>query len=96
MVPNIPTSIQSRQKTLSTLTQFTGVPLSTSKDPLKCYFDSKGDWYHLLQPFKLEELCLDPLILVYRDFIRDDEIDVLIQESIPNLRKSQIGHEGNL
>uniref|UniRef100_A0A8D8T3L3 procollagen-proline 4-dioxygenase n=1 Tax=Cacopsylla melanoneura TaxID=428564 RepID=A0A8D8T3L3_9HEMI len=72
-----------------------GEHLSTSKRPLTCYFSTQDNVYYLLRPFKIEQLCLDPLVLVFREFADDSEIQMLIQAGRrQGLMKSWIGQEG--
>ncbi|KAG8185447.1 hypothetical protein JTE90_022378 [Oedothorax gibbosus] len=44
---------------------------------LKCRYTSNGSKYLLLHPVKEETLNLDPLIVVYHDVIRDNDIEFL-------------------
>lgn len=53
---------------------------------LRCRYVTNNVPYLKIGPIKLEELSLDPYIVVYHDVIYDAEIEYLKEESKPKVR----------
>lgn len=58
--------------------------------PLRCRRVTNGAAYRRLAPLKLEEVNLDPYIVVYHDVISDDEIEVVQQMAKPRFRRATV------
>lgn len=45
--------------------------------PLRCRYETKNSSFLKIAPLKLEEVWLNPLIVVYHDVINDSEIEII-------------------
>ncbi|XP_055906471.1 prolyl 4-hydroxylase subunit alpha-1-like [Eupeodes corollae] len=62
----------------------------TEERPLRCRNFHRNVPYRLLMPFKMEELNLDPYVVVFHDVIRDAEIEPIKEISKPGMTRSQV------
>ncbi|XP_055616104.1 prolyl 4-hydroxylase subunit alpha-1-like [Toxorhynchites rutilus septentrionalis] len=58
---------------------------------LRCRYERSKSPFIRIAPFKLEELSLDPLIVLYHDVVSDGEIKQLIVMGKPLLKRSMVG-----
>ncbi|XP_053954570.1 prolyl 4-hydroxylase subunit alpha-2 [Anastrepha ludens] len=58
--------------------------------PLRCRFDSNNMPYRLLQPFKVEELSLDPRIVQIHDVISEGDTSAVKQMAKTRMSRSQV------
>lgn len=57
---------------------------------LHCRYTSNNNSYLLLQPFKEEQLSLDPEILVYHDVISDKDMELFKELAVPLLARATV------
>uniref|UniRef100_A0A1B6C3U3 procollagen-proline 4-dioxygenase n=1 Tax=Clastoptera arizonana TaxID=38151 RepID=A0A1B6C3U3_9HEMI len=57
---------------------------------LRCHYVHYGNPYLLMGPFKVEELHIEPPILLFHDAMSDEEIKHLKNESAPYMTRAQI------
>ncbi|XP_055852421.1 prolyl 4-hydroxylase subunit alpha-1-like [Episyrphus balteatus] len=63
--------------------------------PLRCKNYHRNVPYRLLMPFKMEELNMDPYVVVFHDVIYDSEIEPIKEYSKPSMARSQVRtHDG--
>lgn len=53
--------------------------------PLKCRYESNKSSFLKIAPLKVEELSVDPLIVLYHNALFDSEIEFIISQSKPKV-----------
>ncbi|XP_018018278.2 uncharacterized protein LOC108674816 [Hyalella azteca] len=59
-------------------------PLSDEQSRLVCRLERLGSPYLLLMPLRLEEVALQPTVVVFRDFLTHRQTRALVQQSLAN------------
>ncbi|XP_046673037.1 prolyl 4-hydroxylase subunit alpha-2-like isoform X3 [Homalodisca vitripennis] len=62
---------------------------------LRCHYVHYGNPRLLIAPFKLEEIHLDPPLIVFHDVISDHEIEKIKSNFLKNESLSDVNHRGN-
>lgn len=50
---------------------------------MKCWYDHRGQPYLRLQPVKVEQHSVEPLLFTFHDIISDDEIQSVKELALP-------------
>ena len=50
---------------------------------MKCWYDHRGEPYLRLQPVKVEQHSIEPLLFTFHDIISDEEIQAVKQLALP-------------
>lgn len=62
-------------------------------DNLHCHYNTTTDPFLKLAPLKMEQISLDPYVVLYHDVISDLEIEVLKIMATPNLKRATVYSE---
>ncbi|XP_065360119.1 prolyl 4-hydroxylase subunit alpha-2 [Calliphora vicina] len=65
------------------------------KRNLRCRYHTGNCAFCKLAPIKVEELHLDPLVMVFHDMISDEKIEKIKELAIPNMKRSTVRAESD-
>lgn len=63
--------------------------------PLRCRYFHRNVPYRLLMPFKMEEMIMEPYVVVFHDVLDNDEIEPIKEFSKPSMVRSQVRSDGD-
>ncbi|KAH8363368.1 hypothetical protein KR084_009077 [Drosophila pseudotakahashii] len=62
---------------------------------LKCWLSHQGVFYHLLSPFKIEQLNLDPYVAYVHEVLRESEMEMIMDHGKGHMQRSMVGQSEN-